>query len=229
MSLWVDIERFVFPRFCGLCQRKLMLDEECLCLHCLSDLLHERLEDISGNEEEQCVWEQLPVVRIGALFRYRKGGKVGRLLHLMKYRGRQKLCVEMGKLAGTELFALGFFEGIDYLVPVPLTPARLRQRGYNQSELLACGISRVTGVPLCTDAVYRQRNNVTQTHQSMFERWGNVKDAFALMNRADELCGKHILLIDDVLTTGATLTACADAFSSVEGIKISILTLARAR
>lgn len=135
----------------------------------------------------------------------------------------------MGRLMAGELLASGFFEGIDYLLPVPLYRTRLRQRGYNQSELLARGISEVTGVSLCTDAIVRSRNNATQTHKSGYARWKNVEGLFQPTVNAPKLEGKHILLIDDVLTTGATLIACADALSELKSIRISVLTLAWAR
>lgn len=135
----------------------------------------------------------------------------------------------MGEYMAGELCDSGFFEGIDYLLPVPLFSSRLRQRGYNQSELLARGISCVTGIPLCTDAVVRSRNNATQTHKSGYARWQNVDRLFLSTPHAANLHDKHILLVDDVLTTGATLVACADALLGVENIKISVLTLAWAR
>lgn len=115
------------------------------------------------------------------------------------------------------------------MLPVPLYRTRLRQRGYNQSELLARGISEVTGISLCTDAIVRLRNNATQTHKSGYARWKNVEGLFQPTVNAPKLEGKHILLVDDVLTTGATLIACADALSELKSIRISVLTLAWAR
>lgn len=178
---------------------------------------------------ERYFWGRFPIVRASSLFYYAKGGKVAQVLYAMKYHNRRTLCVKMGEWIGSELFPSGFFEGIDFLVPVPLFRTRLRQRGYNQSELLARGISLKTSIPLCLDAVCRVRNNATQTHKSGYARWMNVEGLFRATPEAELLRGKHILLVDDVLTTGATLTACADALSSIEGIRISIVTLAWAK
>ena len=155
-----------------------------------------------------------------------KGGMVADILHSMKYYGQKGLCRAMGSLLAGELQPSGFFDGIDVLLPLPLSARRLRQRGYNQSELLAEGLREVTGIPLCTDAVVRTRNNVTQTHKSRYERWQNVSSLFALREGSHLLEHKHVLLVDDVLTTGATLVSCADVLSEIEGIRISVVTLA---
>ncbi|CCZ69717.1 phosphoribosyltransferase [Bacteroides sp. CAG:702] len=178
---------------------------------------------------EQCFWGRFPIERASSLFYYAKGGTVARILYAMKYDGQRKLCVKMGEWIGSELLPTGFFDGIDCLLPVPLFRTRERKRGYNQSELLARGIAEKTGLPVCRNAIYRLRNNATQTHKSGYARWLNVEELFCATADAASLAGKHILLVDDVLTTGATLTACADALSSVGGIRISVATLAWAK
>ncbi len=229
MNLWTDIRDFLFPRLCLSCGKKLLQSEDGLCISCFSSLPYTHLGNTSGNEMEKCFWGRFPVVRASSLFYYAKGGDVAQILYAMKYHARKKLCCKMGEYMAGGLCDSGFFEGIDYLLPVPLFSSRLRQRGYNQSELLARGISCVTGIPLCTDAVVRSRNNATQTHKSGYARWQNVDRLFLPTPQAANLHDKHILLVDDVLTTGATLVACADALLGVENIKISVLTLAWAR
>lgn len=226
MSIWTDICALLFPRLCVVCGKILTPSEEGVCVSCLSKLPYTRLLNTPGNEMEKCFWGRLPVERASSLFFYSKGGMVSDILYSMKYHGRKRLCCTMGRLLAGELESSGFFDGVDVLVPLPLSDKRLRQRGYNQSEWLAEGIRQLTGIPLCTDVVARSRNNVTQTHKSRYERWQNVENLFCLTGKPHLLEGRHVLLVDDVLTTGATLVACADALSGIKGIRISIVTLA---
>ena len=143
----------------------------------------------------------------------------------LKYGGRKDLGEIMGRFMAAELLESGFFRGIDVIVPVPLHPRKQRIRGYNQSEYIARGIAAVTGLSLDTSSVVRKRHTETQTSKSAYERWENVDGMFRL-DCPERFAGKHVLLVDDVLTTGATTTACADAFRDVEGMCISVLTLA---
>lgn len=229
MNLWADFKDFFFPRTCMGCGKKLLVHEPVVCLSCLSDLPFTGLGNTPGNEMERHFWGKFPIERASALFYYAKGGAVATILHGMKYYGRQRVCRQMGNWLAAELSATGFFEGVDCLVPVPLHPRRLRHRGYNQSGLLAAGISERTGIPVCPDVLVRTHNNRTQTHKSGYERWQNTDGLFAATSQAASLEHKHVLLVDDVLTTGATLTACADALSPISGIRISVVTLAWAK
>ena len=229
MNLLSDLRDFFFPRLCVGCGKKLLSQEEGLCLHCLLDLPKTHFLNTPGNEMESRMWA-IPVVRrASALYYYAKGGKLSKILQGMKYQHRKSLCVFMGRLIASELNSSGFFEGVDYLIPVPLHPARLRQRGYNQSELLAQGISQSTGIPLALDVLIRIHNNTTQTHKSSSERWQNTQGLFSSTEQSKKLRKKHVLLVDDVFTTGATLSACIVALSSVESIQASIVTLAYAK
>ena len=131
----------------------------------------------------------------------------------------------MGRFMAAELAATGFFRGIDVIIPVPLHPRKQKLRGYNQSECIARGVSAVTGIPIDVSSVLRRRHTETQTRKSAYERWENV-DGIFLLRYPERFVGKHILIVDDVLTTGATTTACADALKDVGGVHVSILTLA---
>lgn len=228
MSILTDIREFFFPRLCVTCGARLLQDEKGLCLRCAIDLPYTHLYN-TGNEMEKCFWGRFPIERASALLYYAKKGKVADILHAMKYYGQRRLCVEMGRQMAEELIPHHFFDGIDYIIPVPLHRSRLRSRGYNQSELLAQGISGKTGIPLLIDAIVRTRNNATQTHKGRYARWENAKELFCKSKKCPDIEGKHVLLIDDVLTTGATLISCADAIADIPQIRISILTLAWAK
>lgn len=197
-----------------------------MCVRCMASLPRTGLLNTPENEMERRFWGIFPVERASALYYYARGGNVSNILYGMKYHGRRKLCVQMGRMIAAELMGTGFFDGIDCVMPVPLHKKRLRERGYNQSELLAIGISEMTGIPVETSPLIRKHNNTTQTHKSSFERWENVSGLFDITSRAAVWSGKHILLIDDVLTTGATISACIDALKVIPSIKISIVTLA---
>lgn len=148
MNILTDIRDFLFPRLCMACGRKLQVSEQALCCDCLSQLPHTHLGNTPGNEMEKIFWGRFPIQRASALFYYARGGKVAHILAGMKYYGRQKVCRQMGEMLAHELLLTGFFEGVDYLLPVPLHPDRLRTRGYNQSRLLADGHSGVRRVAL---------------------------------------------------------------------------------
>ena len=176
---------------------------------------------------EKNFWGKFPVVRAGAFLFYAKGGDVQKLLFALKYYGNSKLGHFLGRCIAREWQPSGFFEGVDAIVPVPLHRRKQRMRGYNQSCILAEGISSVTHIPLWDNLLVRSHFTETQTRKGRYERWVNVADMFACTS-PEALRGKHILLVDDVMTTGATLVACADAMAQIPDLRISVLTLAMA-
>lgn len=227
MSIWSDIRELFFPRYCVICGKRLSINEECLCINCLSSLPRTMMHRKKDNEVEKNFWGRFSIERASAFLYYAKGGDVRKLLYDLKYYGGWRTGVFMGKCMASELSSSSFFEGIDAIVPIPLHPKRLRKRGYNQSDMLAQGISKVTSIPVWADVLARNQFTETQTHKSQYERWMNVNEVFVCRKPRD-LEGKHILLVDDVLTTGATLIACADVLKEVPKLKISVLTLALA-
>ena len=201
MNTWFDsFWSLLFPRCCVVCGAPLSKEEECLCIRCNMNL-----------------------PRTG--FHLRKGSDFRRILHLLKYSGYKELGEVMGRYMAAELISCGFFDHVDVIVPVPLHKKKQKLRGYNQREWIARGISSVTGIPLNAKSVIREKNTETQTRKSTFERSENVEGIFKL---CDVACfqGKHVLIIDDVLTTGSTTVACASTLFEVEGVRISVLTLA---
>ena len=225
MSLWSDLWELFFPRCCLLCGKRLLNGEEHLCFQCLSELPRTNLHLKIGSEMEKCLWGKLPIERASAFLFYTKGSDVRKLLFEIKYYGNADLGCFLGRCMARELYPTGFFKGIDGIVPVPLHPQKLDKRGYNQSEMLAKGIASVVNIPVVSHWLVRTQNTETQTHKGNYERWVNVKDVFGCPSKND-LFGKHILLVDDVMTTGATIVACADALKQIPGLRISVLTLA---
>lgn len=228
IKLWLlSLQRLFLPRHCAVCGCCLQEDEEVLCLKCNIGLPRTGYHLLPDNLMERALWGKVPLVRASAFFFYRKGGAYAHILHLMKYDGRKDIALSMGRLAAAELMPSGFFDGVDVLLPVPLHPNRQRSRGYNQSERLARGLSAVTGIPVDEGSLVRDKNTESQTHKSAVERQDNVEGIFSL-RRPEAVAGKHILIVDDVFTTGATVSACAAALQGAEGVRVSVLTLAMA-
>ena len=217
----------LFPRCCVVCGRPLAKGEECLCTMCNINLPRTDYHLRKDNPVEKLFWGKIPLERATSFFFYRKGSDFRQILHQLKYGGQKDIGAIMGRYMAAELLASGFFEGVDVILPVPLHKKKQQIPGYNQSEWTARGIAAVTGISIDTESVVRQKNTETQTRKSSFERWENVEGIFRL-HHAESLAGKHVLIVDDVLTTGATTVECASCLAEIEGIRISILTLAMA-
>lgn len=217
----------LFPRCCVVCGRPLAKGEECLCTMCNINLPRTDYHLRKDNPVEKLFWGKIPLERATSFFFYRKGSDFRQILHQLKYGGQKGIGAIMGRYMAAELLESGFFEGVDVILPVPLHKKKQQIRGYNQSEWIARGIAAVTGIPIDTESVVRRKNTETQTRKSSLERWENVEGIFEL-HHAESLTGKHILIVDDVLTTGATTVECASCLTGIEGIRISVLTLAMA-
>ena len=227
MSIWTDLWKLFFPQCCLVCGKTLLEGEEYLCFHCLSNMPRTHLYLHKDNEMEKELWGKFPIERASAYLYYSKGGDVKKLLTDLKYRGNADLGCFLGRCMTREMLSSGFFQGVDGIIPVPLHPRKQKIRGYNQSIMLANGISSVTNIPVWNDLLVRTQYTQTQTRKGSYERWLNVKDMFECSS-PDRLRGKHVLLVDDVFTTGATLVACADAFRQIPDLRFSVLTLALA-
>lgn len=226
-TLLRDILNFCFPRKCPVCGDRLYSDEP-ICLSCLSSLPHTHYHRFPDNRLMERLSSCAPIQRAGGYFFYKSDSPYHQIVHLLKYRGCRHLCIGMGRLMAIHIGAESdFFKGVDALIPVPLHRNREQRRGYNQSALLARGISEVVGIPVVSDALLRVVDNPTQTHLSDTERWVNVQGIFGLSSNAvPRLQGKHLMLVDDVTTTGATLTSCAKIlFKAVPGCRISVVVL----
>ncbi|MBQ8657078.1 MAG: ComF family protein [Prevotella sp.] len=219
----------IAPRACVACGNRLAVGEDCLCSVCNLHLprtgFHRHAED---NPMARLLWGLMPVERATALFYYAPGTQTARIVEALKYNDQPEVGVAMGRLMGSELAESGFFNDVDVLIPVPLARSRQRQRGYNQCLMLARGVSEVTGISVVEGVIAREKFERSQTRLDRWERMENVDGLFELCD-ADALRGKHVVLIDDVLTTGATVCACAHALQRVGGLRISVLTLGFAK
>ena len=222
-----DFWFLLFPKNCEACGRALTRGEDVLCFDCLYELPRTHYCRELDNPVSQLFEGRMKVERATALFFFQKGSRFRKLLHSLKYNHKPEIGVFLGKELGAEMLSSGNFSDIDYIIPVPLHPNRAKKRGYNQSERIASGISAVMGIPVLTDALIRNDDTKTQTKMNKDERWQNVSGKFSLVD-ANRLKGCHVLLVDDVLTTGATTEACGAILLSVEGLKISVAVLARA-
>lgn len=215
----------ILPRLCPVCRKRLTINEEGVCFTCLRHMKRTRHEESPyDNRLARMLWGKMKVWKAAAIFIYVPKGYTSRTIYDMKYHGRKSLCTTMGKIAAAQIEATGFFDGIDMIVPIPLAKKRKRQRGYNQSELFAGGISLITGIPVRTEAVERISFNTSQTKLTHYERAKNVEKAFKV-KKTELIDGKHILLVDDVFTTGATIISCGNEMAKTQGVKISVLTL----
>ena len=180
---------------------------------------------LQDNPVEKRFWGKVPVERATSFLFFQKGSDFQKLIHELKYRGNKEVGVTMGKFAAADLLDSDDFKSIDLIVPVPLHEKKEAKRGYNQSEMICNGIAEILGMPVVTDNLYRTAENTTQTRKSVFERYENTQGIFGLKNPA-EFEGKHILIVDDVLTTGSTVEACIQALLQAKNTRISVFTLA---
>jgi len=212
-----------FPHICEGCGTDRLPHGNYLCLSCISRLPATGYHLHRSNPVEKIFWGRLPLRQATAQYYFSKGGIMQQLLHALKYKGHRELGLYLGRLMGGALAQSSRFASVEALVPLPLYPERERARGYNQADLLCEGISGVLQRPVWR-AVRRVSPTETQTKKSRVERWQNMEGRFEV-EQAAALRGKHLLLVDDVVTTGATLESCGAALLQVEGVQLSIATL----
>lgn len=209
---------------CAGCGTDQLSRESPICLDCLSSLPATLFHMHGNNPVEKIFWGRLPVTCATAQYYFTKESLVQRLLHQLKYRGNRDLGTFLGRMMGQQLAQSNRFLQVEALVPLPLFPARERSRGYNQAALLCAGIAEFLQKPVLQHAVVRKTPTATQTRKSRLQRWQNMEDRFELREGAG-LEGKHLLLVDDVVTTGATLEACGRELLKAPDVRLSIATL----
>ncbi|HHU25945.1 MAG TPA: ComF family protein [Bacteroidales bacterium] len=223
-SLVNELAALFYPHACVVCGAELLENEGGVCLKCLYQLprTHNYLE--RENEAEQHMAARISFERIATYCVYSKGGMLEPLIHHLKYHGKKEIGLLLGRLFGRDLLGSDFLNSIDWIVPVPLHPKREKERGYNQAEMIARGLSEATSLPVLTGNLVRVIFNPTQTKRTKTQRWENVKGIFEVVD-SSLFEGKHLLLVDDVITTGSTIEACGLALQACKGVKISIATL----
>lgn len=228
----VSIQHFVsdafhlfFPHNCIGCGSDLLSETSLLCLHCISRLPHTGYESRKDNPVENIFRGRVSLREASSQFYFSKGQLVQQLIHQLKYKSNTEAGEWMGAVMARSLMQSSRFSNIDYLIPLPLYADKEFKRGFNQAEIICNGMSQVMGIPVLTKNVIRQRHTETQTKKHRAERWENVEGSFAI-RRPSILHGKNILLVDDVITTGATLEACTQCLLTVPGIQVSLATVA---
>lgn len=222
-----DLLSLFFPRLCMICETPLTDGEECICLRCVCDLPRTGYNFLEENPTTYLFAGKAPVCHAAAFLHFEKGGNVQKLIHALKYHGNHEIGFHLGRLAALYYRDAIMSDPPDLLLPVPLHPKKQRKRGYNQSEWIAKGISSVLGIPINTTGLRRVRETDTQTSRQTYERWQNVQGIFATTDR-DTPEGRHILLVDDVVTSGSTIGACAETLLAIPGVRVSVLALATA-
>jgi ComF family protein len=214
-----------FPILCVTCGNRLVTQEKFVCIDCWHDLPVTNFHFHNENKVAQLFWGRVKIENATAYFAYNKGSKYQHLIHFIKYKGLKELGFITGQRFGSALNKSVEFNSVDVVVPVPLHPKKQKIRGYNQSEWIAKGISETMNKPVSVGNLQRNLHTSTQTRKNRYERWENVENIFEVI-QPDEFAGKHILLIDDVVTTGSTLESCALQLLLIENVKVSIATLA---
>ncbi|NUO01503.1 MAG: ComF family protein [Saprospiraceae bacterium] len=224
-SIWKDLLSLFYPHICAACGRNTPPHGHVVCVSCLYKLPKTNFHLHKENPFTERFWGRLSLQAGAAQFFFTKGSRTQQLIHQLKYKNKQEIGVQMGKLYGAQLRESQLFRQVDAIVPVPLHPKKEWSRGYNQSALFAQGLSETLGKPLLNRALQRSTYAESQTQKSREERLDNIARAFVIGD-AGALRGKHILLVDDVLTTGATLEACGLRLLDVPGVQLSMATMA---
>ena len=224
-DLWDDFISLLFPRLCYACGNHLMRNEYLICTECYVVIPRTNYHSIPDNPVAQLFWGRCLIEKAAAFSYYNKGSRIRNLIHNLKYKGIREIGYELGRIYGQSLKSSGFVCDIDLVIPVPLHPAKKRIRGFNQSETISRGIADSAMLPVDVNSLARIMVSATQTKRSRYDRWTNVEGIFQVID-PQSIIGKHVLLVDDVITTGSTIESCTNELLKVEGVKVSVVALA---
>ena len=222
-----DFIALVYPRNCIACGNSLYKHEEQVCNYCLANLPKTNFHKSIKNPVDALFYGRTPLQLATSFYLFTKKGGVQKILHAIKYKHNKELAELVGNWYAADLKTDPIISKADYIIPVPLHAKKMNIRGFNQSEAFAKGLADGLQIPMNTSVLIRSDFTDTQTKKNKYERWENVEDKFKLSN-LDELKHKHVVLVDDVITTGATIEACCAVLQQTEGIKISVLSIAYA-
>lgn len=227
MRLFRSLTDFIMPRYCKVCGKRLNLGEEHLCMGCFASMpVLEWNPDDGFSPAERILLSERQVQRAASVIQYDKDSNYRKIIYHLKYYNHPDVGVWLSAMGAEKLAGRGFFDGIDIIIPVPLSKRKKRRRGYNQSSYIAYGIRQVTGMPVYEDIIIRTKNRSRQAGLGRFQRWKNATGLYSVA-RPECLNGKHVLLVDDVMTTGATLCSVIKALCEANsGIRVSVFTLA---
>jgi len=214
-----------YPQICTGCASDLLDENNLLCLKCINTLPHTNYAQHANNQVEKIFWGRIPLAAAHSQFYFSKSSMVQELMHQLKYKSNQSIGMYLGEMMGNSLLNSNRFIDVDGLVPLPMYADKQRRRGYNQAAVICKGMALAMNIPVLNNNVCRQYATETQTRKSRVERWENVSGSFVIKDPA-ALAGKHLLLVDDVLTTGATLEAAGNSILQCDNVKLSIATVA---
>lgn len=220
-----DFLDLIYPRFCASCENVLARHEEVICTFCVHSLPVTGFHDQPNNAVEQIFFGRIPVENATSLLLFEKKGAVQNLIHDLKYRGNEEIGKYLGQWLGTELAKTERFGEVTAVIPVPLHKSKLNKRGYNQVTKFGQEIAKALNIPYTDSVLLKTSTSQTQTRKRRFARWGNLEESF-IIEHHEQLENAHVLLVDDLVTTGATLEACAHQLMQIPKIKISIATMA---
>lgn len=216
-----------YPNLCFACEQRPAPKNRSICVHCEYHITPTNYHLMADNPVMERFWGRIPLQHASSSFAFTKGGLLQNLIHQLKYENKPEIGIELGKIYGTLLKETPPYNTVHYIVPVPLHPKKKHARGYNQAAMFAQGLAIGMEKEWSEDFLIKVEHTETQTKKSRLDRFANVESAFGLAN-LDKIQGKHLLLVDDVITTGATLEACAATLLEVEGVKVSLAAIALA-
>ena len=213
----------LFPHVCTGCGNDILNEETVLCMRCVTAMPETNFDIHPNNPVEKLFWGRLPLVGATAQYYFTKESLMQHLMHQFKYKANKELGLQLGKMMGEQLKKSVRFN-VDALIPLPLFPAKEKRRGYNQATLLCEGMAESMGIPVLDNVIIRPQHTETQTKKGRIERWKNMEGKFILSNQ-DDIRNKHLLLVDDVVTTGATFEACGNELLKAENVQLSLASL----